>query len=84
MIQLDGKIDEKRLRQFASQVKHIPPHALHVIHEMMCKDQSPEFYHGQMAALQFAHQLMAGTQSQNTVGATMAVVAKHIVDNGWW
>ena len=84
MLQIDERIDEARIRQFAANAEHIPLKVRNMLSEVILKEQGPEFYHGQLAALQFSHQLEEGTQAQMVTAAAMAVIAEHIVQKGWW
>lgn len=84
MIQIDARIDEATLRQFASQVDTIPPNVRHVIDESFLWEEGPEYYHGQVAALAFCFQLAEGTDKQAVIGSALAVVAAHIIKKGWW
>lgn len=86
MIQIDQRIDEAMIRQFASQVQFIPPRLLNLLRQSMLLEEGPEFYHGQLAAFQYAHQLAAAAKAPHaqTLGCTMAVIAEHIINKGWW
>ncbi len=84
MLQIDERMDEVRIRQFASQVPHIPPKVRHLLAESLLWEQGPDYYHGQLAALAFSHQLTNGTDHQAVIACAMAVIAKHIVEKGWW
>lgn len=86
MLQIDQRIDEARIRQFADEVQHISPRLLHFLQESLVFDKEADFYHGQLAALQFAHQLAKAANAPHamTLGCTIAVIAKHIVDNELW
>lgn len=85
MLQIDQRIDEARIRQFASEVQHIQPRLLHLLRESLLMDQTPEFYFGQIAAFQYAHQLAMAAKAPHaqTIGCTIAVIAEHIVNKGW-
>lgn len=86
MIQIDEKFDEARIRKFAAGVEHIPPRLLNLLRESLLLEQGPEYYHGQLAAFQYAHQLavIAKAPHAQTLGCIMSVIAEHIVNKGWW
>jgi hypothetical protein len=84
MIQIDDRIDEARLRQWASQAEAASPNVQHVIDESFLWEQGPEYYHGQVAALAFAYQAASDAKLRGMIGAALARVSKHIVDKGWW
>jgi hypothetical protein len=84
MIQIDERLDEARLRQFASRVDELPPHILHFIHESFLWEEGPEYYHGLASGLAFAYQTCPPCDRQKIMGAALAMISKHIVAKGWW
>lgn len=84
MIQIDERIDEARLRKWAAEVAKIPPRARHMFEECLLKDQNPEYYHGQVAALAFSYQVAADSEHRELIGGALSVICQHIIDKGWW
>lgn len=84
MLQIDERMDEARIRQFAAQVQFIPRKVRRVLDEMILKDQGPEFYHGQLAAIHYAHQAIGPGEQQDIMACIMAIIADHIIEKGWW
>lgn len=84
MIQIDERIDEARLRQFASQVENIPAYQLNFWKEHFLWDEGPEFYHGTVAAFAFSYEVCRNDQDKQAMGCALAIVSKHIVNKGWW
>lgn len=85
MLQIDSRIDDARIRQFASEARHISPRLLHLLRESLLMGEGQEFYRGQLAALQYAHQLAMAAKAPHaqTLGCVIAVVSENIVNKGW-
>lgn len=84
MLQIDERIDAQRIREWASNAQYIKPNIRRVFDEMILKDEGREFYFGQLAALQYAHQLNGQIQeNQGFLACALAIIAEHIVQKGW-
>lgn len=84
MLQIDERIDAQRIREWASNAQHIKSNIRRVFDEMILKDEGRDFYFGQLAALQYAHQL--NNQDKETQGLLMCaltIISEHIVQKGW-
>lgn len=79
MIQLDERIDDERLRQFASQLAAIPNDRKRMIEEMIVGDKTPDFYLGLCAGLAASYQIASQPNGQQLIGACLAAASQHAI-----
>lgn len=80
MLQIDARVPNETLTQFASQVKGLQPQVRNFMAESLVGDQPPEFYAGLAAGLVAGYQYAGtGPGGQEFIGLALATVADHIV-----
>jgi hypothetical protein len=77
MLTIDRPHTGKELRQFASQLKNVPPELIAQLEEGFSGDQSPEFYAGLLAGIGVAYTFVEGGCG-NYLGPLVAFVADQI------
>lgn len=81
MIQIDERIDQARLAQFAAQAKQLPFATRHFMQESFKCAETPEFYAGLIAGLAAAYQLASIDNGQQFIGAALATASEYISIN---
>lgn len=80
-LSLDEKIDQARVRQFASQIAKVPQNVRVWFEETFSGQQSTEFYEGLLSAYATAYVMAQGLSQQDltaTTGNLVAFVAKEL------
>lgn len=80
MMQIDARVPDETIVQFASQVAGMKPQVRNFMAESLVGDQTPEFYAGLAAGLAAGYQYAGtGPGGQEFIGLALATVADHIV-----
>lgn len=81
MLQIDQRLQESQIGQFASQTEHLSPVLKNFLLESFSGAESPEFYQGLAAGLAAAYQLTSIENGRTYLGAALATAAKQIQAN---
>lgn len=79
MLQLDARIPEESLCQFASQFPTLPKPLQNLLLEAYVGNETPDFYQGLAAGLAAAYQMAGELEGRHYIGASLAKIAEHIV-----
>ena len=81
MIQIDQRLKESQINQFASQAELLSPALKNFLLESFSGAETPEFYQGLAAGMAAAYQLTSINDGRHYLGAALATAAKQIKYN---
>lgn len=81
MLQIDLRLTDAQVAQFAAQTEALPPTIRNFMHESFSGAESPEFYHGLSAGLAAAYQIAQLERGRDYIGAALATATQQILCN---